>query len=64
MDVFENGKMKKTPSGRIQLCFITGKKKKKKKNRPENPPIIESLTKQKDVTLLLTNLPFITKRFL
>ena len=31
MDVFENGKMKKTPSGRIQLCFITGKKKKKKK---------------------------------
>ena len=62
MDVFENGKMKKTPSGRIQLCFITGKKK--KKTRPENPLIIESLTKQKDVTLLLTNLPFITKRFL
>ena len=60
MDVFENGKMKKTPSGKTQLYFITGKKKK----RPENPPIIESFTKQKSVTLLLTNLPFITKCFL
>ena len=37
MGVFENGKMKKTPSGRIQLCFIT---EKNQTDRPGNPPII------------------------
>ena len=53
MDLFENGKMKKTPSGRTQLCFITGKKK-----RPENPPIIESFTKAEKSHFAINQLAF------
>ena len=55
MDLFENGKMKKTLSGRTQLCFITGKKKKK---RPENPPITESFTKAEKSHFAINQLAF------